>query len=110
MFFHGLSYLTIVWTIYQNYHSTNIDGHIVCGFVGYSWTIFSQDKSWSAHNTVFSLHTLHDDAHNQNYLKIFQGSVSSLLFWRPGNLLILANFFSSNFAILATFFCFFKMA
>ena len=74
------------------------------------WQSFPlQDTSWYAHNTVFCLKTLLDNAQNQTHLKIFQGSVSSCLFWEPGNVLIQTKN-SSNFAFLVTLLCFFKMA
>jgi hypothetical protein len=110
-FFHGLSYLIFVRNIYHNYHNTIIDGHIYVILLVILWQSFQlQDKSWYAHNTVFGLKTLHDNAHNLTHLKIFQGSVSSCLFWRPGNVLIQTKKNPSNFAFLVTLLCFFKMA
>ena len=107
-FFHGLSYLIFVRNIYHNYHNTIIDGDIYVILLVILWqSLQLEEKSWCAHNAVFGLKTRLDNAHNLTHLKIFQGSVSSCLFWRPANS---DHKNSSNFASLVTLLCFFKMA
>ena len=111
-FFHGLSYLIFVRNIYHKYHNTINDGHIYVILLVILWQSFQlQDQSWYAHITVFGLKTLHDNAHNLTHLKIFQGSVSSCLLWRPALSFfsIIIGFFGLKCGFLIISGCFFGL-
>ena len=71
----------------------------------FSQSFHIQDESLYAHDAVLVFKLF-----MTTNLKIFQGLVSSCLFWRPGNWLIQTFFSSSNFASLTASLCFFNMA